>query len=195
MIATSAATTIAGIDVLEARLMAAWMDYVSRSTQPGVVEFLDRLNVDCRTSMLDVTWGAGQLGLIAANRGARVTSVDIATNSILATRPRVAAGGSGARLETGDAAALPYANATFDVVTSICGAMFAPRHELVAAELLRVCRSGGRIAMGNWTTEGCIGKMFSHNRAVLRGSDIRAGALGDDASCASALPEVHRICY
>jgi SAM-dependent methyltransferase len=160
MIATSAAARTADIDALEARLIAAWIDYVSRSVQPGVIDFLNRLSIDRETSLLDVTFGPGQLGLIAARRGARVTSVDIATNSILAESRHSVAEGPDARVARGDAAALAYANGTFDVVTSVYGAMFAPRRELMATELLRVCRSNGRIAMGNWTAEGFVGKMF-----------------------------------
>ena len=75
-------------------------------------------------------------------------------------RGRAAAEGLDARFDEGDAEALPYPDASFDVVASIYGAMFAPRPERVAAELVRVCRPGGRIAMGNWTKEGFIGKMF-----------------------------------
>ena len=107
-----------------------------------------------------VACGSGQLGLIAARRGARVTGVDIATNSILAARGRAASERLDARFDEGDAEALPYPDASFDVVASIYGAMFAPRPEPVAAELLRVRRPGGTIAMANWTKEGFIGRMF-----------------------------------
>jgi SAM-dependent methyltransferase len=62
--------------------------------------------------------------------------------------------------EEGDAEALPYENATFDAVVSLIGAMFAPRPELVAGELIRVCRPGGIIAMANWTGPGFVGQMF-----------------------------------
>ena len=68
--------------------------------------------------------------------------------------------GSTRAFDEGDAEALPYADASFDVVATIFGAMFAPRPELVAAELVRVCRPGGTIAMANWTKEGFIGQMF-----------------------------------
>jgi SAM-dependent methyltransferase len=152
------------IDALKTRLKATWMDgnydHFSRFMESSAVEFLDRLGIQAGASLLDVACGSGQLGLIAARRGARVTGVDIATNSILAARGRAASEGLEARFDEGDAEALPYADASFDVVASIYGAMFAPRPERVAAELLRVCRPGGRIAMGNWTSEGFIGKMF-----------------------------------
>jgi SAM-dependent methyltransferase len=64
------------------------------------------------------------------------------------------------RFDEGDAEALPFADASFDVVISLIGAMFAPRPELVAAELARVCRPGGRLYMANWTPSGMVGMMF-----------------------------------
>lgn len=165
----AAPTTIANlvnadIDALKTRLKATWMDgnydYFSRFMKASAVEFLDRLGVDPGTSLLDVACGSGQLALIAASMGANVSGVDIATNAILAARARAAAEGYNIRFDEGDAEALPYKAASFDVVASLFGAMFAPRPELVATELLRVCRPGGRIAMGNWTREGFIGQMF-----------------------------------
>jgi SAM-dependent methyltransferase len=157
-------TDIDAIDALKVRLKATWMDgnydYFSRYMEASAVEFLDRLGVDAGTSLLDVACGSGQLALVAARRGAKVSGVDIATNAILAARGRAAAEGLDVRFDEGDAEALPYKAGSFDVVASLFGAMFAPRPELVAAELLRVCRPGGRIAMGNWTREGFIGQMF-----------------------------------
>src|SRR5512144_1056381 len=160
---TETAATI-DIDALKTRLKATWMDgnydYFSRYMESSAAQFLDRLAVPPGAWLLDVACGSGQLGLIAARRGARVTGVDIATNSILAARGRAASEGLDARFDEGDAEALPYPDASFDVVATIYGAMFAPRPERVAAELLRVCRPGGTIAMGNWTKEGFIGQMF-----------------------------------
>jgi ubiquinone/menaquinone biosynthesis C-methylase UbiE len=167
MIATP--TTIANlantdIDALKTRLKATWTDgnydHFSRYMETSAVEFLDRLGVDPGTSLLDVACGSGQLALIASRRGANVSGVDIATNAILAARARATAEGLDVRFDEGDAEALPYETASFDVVATIFGAMFAPRPELVATELLRVCRPGGRIAMANWTREGFIGQMF-----------------------------------
>jgi SAM-dependent methyltransferase len=129
--------------------------------ESSAVEFLDRLDVRAGATLLDVATGSGQLALIAARRGAQATGVDIATNSIAAARVRATSVGLEARFDDGDAEALPYPDACFDVVTSIFGAMFAPRPDRVAAELLRVCRPGGTIAMANWTKEGFIGQMFA----------------------------------
>src|SRR5262249_15980275 len=159
-----ASGTTVDIDALKARLKATWMDgnydYFSRFMESSASEFLDRVGVEPGTALLDVACGSGQLALVAARRGARATGVGIATDSIAAARGGATGEGIDARFDEGDAEALPYADATFDVVASIFGAMFAPRPELVASELLRVCRPGGRIAMANWTKEGFVGQMF-----------------------------------
>ena len=161
---TVTTTTIEDIGALKARLKATWMagnyDYFSRFMERSAVEFADRVGVRKSDEWLDVACGSGQLALVAARRGARVTGVDIATNSIEAASGRATAEGLDARFEEGDAEALPYVDASFDIVATIFGAMFAPRPELVASEMLRVCRPGGTIAMANWTKEGFVGKMF-----------------------------------
>jgi SAM-dependent methyltransferase len=159
----------ADIEQLKTRLKAMWMDgnydYFSRFMESSAVEFLSRLGVRKGATLLDVACGSGQLGLIAARRGASVTGIDIASNLVEAARARAAAEGLDARFDEGDAEALPYPDASFDVVASIYGAMFAPRPERVAAEMRRVCRPGGTIAMGNWTRDGFVGQMF---KAVSR---------------------------
>jgi SAM-dependent methyltransferase len=161
---TPTTATTADIGTLKARLKATWMagnyDYFSRFIETSAVEFADRIGVDPGDRLLDVACGSGHLALVAARRGAEVTGVDIATNSIDAARGRAASEGLAARFDEGDAEALPYTDCRFDIVATIFGAMFAPRPELVAREMLRVCRPGGKIAMANWTKEGFIGKMF-----------------------------------
>jgi SAM-dependent methyltransferase len=149
---------------LKTRLKATWMDgnydYFSRFMESSAVEFLDRLHIRPGTSMLDVACGSGQLALVAARRGIKARGIDIATNAILAAKGRALSEGLDTCFDEGDAEALPYRTASFDIVASLFGAMFAPRPELVTSELLRVCRPGGTIAMGNWTREGFIGQMF-----------------------------------
>ena len=161
---TVAATTTPEIAALKTRLKQTWMDgnydYFSRFMESSASEFLDRLGVPAGARLLDVACGSGQVAIVAARRGAKVTGVDIATNSIAAARGRAAAEKLDARFDEGDAEELPYPDAAFDVVTTMFGAMFAPRPELVASEFLRVCRRGGMIAMANWTKEGFIGQMF-----------------------------------
>ena len=149
---------------LKTRLKATWMagDYghFAQYLEPGALEFFSRLHVQAGTRMLDVACGAGQIAIPAARAGARVTGVDIATNSIEQARARARAEGLDARFDEGDAEMLPYEDASFDLVVSLIGAMFAPRPERVAAELVRVCRPGGQIVMANWSPEGFVGQLF-----------------------------------
>jgi len=151
-------------DLLKARLKATWMtgdyDLFSRFMEKDAELFFRRLDVAPGTKLLDVGCGAGQLALIAARAGAEVSGCDIATNWLEKARSRAAAEGLKISFEEGDAESLPYDDAQFDVVSSLIGAMFAPRPELVARELIRVCRPGGTIAMANWTPRGFAGQMF-----------------------------------
>lgn len=152
------------MSALKARLKATWMagDYghFARYLEAGAMDFFPALGVGPGTRVLDVACGAGQLALPAARVGAAVTGVDIASNLIDQARARARAEGLAIRFDEGDAEELPYDDAAFDVVFSLIGAMFAPRPERVAAELIRVCRPGGRIVMGNWTPGGFVGQMF-----------------------------------
>lgn len=152
------------MEALKARLKTTWMsgDYAhfAQYLEPGAIDFLKRLQVEPGTEMLDVGCGAGQIAVPAARAGALVTGVDIASNLIAKARERAAAEGVDVRFDEGDAEMLPYPDASFDLVVSLIGAMFAPRPDMVAAELLRVCRHGRRIAMANWTPEGHVGQMF-----------------------------------
>jgi SAM-dependent methyltransferase len=151
-------------DQLKSRLKTTWMtgdyDTFSRYMQKDAQVFYRRLGLPSGTRLLDVGCGAGQLALIAARDGARVTGCDIAVNWVDLARQRAAVEGLQVAFEEGDAEALPYADGSFDAVVSLIGAMFAPRPELVAAEMTRVCRPGGMIAMANWTPGGFVGQMF-----------------------------------
>ncbi len=152
------------MEALKSRLKATWMsgDYGHFATylEAGAMEFLSRIRIEPGARILDVACGAGQTAIPMARAGAKVTGVDIATNLIEQARARVQAENLDARFEEGDAEMLPYPDGSFDIVLSLIGAMFAPRPELVAAELKRVCRPGGRIIMANWTPTGFVGQMF-----------------------------------
>src|SRR5436190_10103847 len=136
---------------LKSRLKTTWMtgdyDLFSRFMQKDAELFFQRLGVKPGSRLLDVGCGAGQLSLIAARSGAKVTGCDIATNWLENARARAASEGLEITFEEGDAEALPYDDDQFDVVVSLVGAMFAARPDLVAAELTRVCKPGGMIAM------------------------------------------------
>ena len=159
------------MEALKARLKATWMsgDYGHFATylEAGALDFLSRIKVEPGARILDVACGAGQTAIPMSRLGAKVTGVDIATNLIEQARARAQAEGLDARFEEGDAEMLPFADGSFDIVISLIGAMFAPRPELVAAELKRVCRPGGKIIMGNWTPAGFVGQMFKiHGKHV-----------------------------
>jgi SAM-dependent methyltransferase len=111
--------------------------------------------------VLDVATGTGNAAIPAAAIGARVTGIDIAPGLIETARTRAAQAGVTIDFAEGDAEDLPYADASFDVVTSTLGVQFAPHHEQAAAELARVLRPGGRMALCNWTPQGYIGRFFA----------------------------------
>src|SRR5215207_8993998 len=159
------------MQVLKARLKVTWMsgDYghFAKYLEAGALEFLSGINIEPGARVLDVACGAGQTAIPMSRAGAKVTGIDIATNLIEQARARAQAENLDARFEEGDAEMLPYPDGSFDLVISLIGAMFAPRPELVAAELKRVCRPGGKIIMGNWTPSGFVGQMFkAHGKYV-----------------------------
>ena len=175
------------LDQLKARLKTTWMagdyDAFSRFMEKDAVRFYLRLGLPAGARVLDVGCGAGQLALIAARNGAQVTACDIATNWLEKGRERAAAEGLQVVFEEGDAESLPYKDAQFDAVVSRIGAMFAPRPELVAAELTRVCRPGGIIAMANWTPGGFVGQMFKTIARHIAPSGMPSPTLwGDEAT-------------
>lgn len=172
---------------LKARLKATWMtgdyDIFSRYMETDAHLFFRRIGIEAGDRVLDVACGSGQLALIAAREGAQVTGCDIATNWVERARARAKAEGLNAIFDEGDAEALPYADASFDVVESLVGAMFAPRPELVAAELARVCRPGGKIAMANWTPRGFVGQMFKTIAKYIAPNGMPSPVLwGDEAT-------------
>lgn len=164
-------TSIPDIDALKSRLKSMWMagDYghFAQYLEPGALEFLDGMGIRSGDQVLDVACGAGQLSLPATRLGASVVGIDIATNLIEQANTRAQAEGLKIRFEEGDAEALGFADDSFDVVFSLIGAMFAPRPTQVASELLRVCRQGGRVVMGNWTPGGFLGQMFKINSGYV----------------------------
>lgn len=153
-----------GFGELKQRLRAMWMagDFgeIAKLNSQGAEDFIERLHLKPGTKLLDVACGTGNQSIPAARAGAEVIGLDIATNLLEQARQRAAAERLKIEFIEGDAEKLPYEAARFDVVVSMFGAMFAPRPEVVASELLRVCRPGGLIAMGNWTPNGFVGQMF-----------------------------------
>ncbi len=118
--------------------------------------------VDLRSGdkVLDVATGSGNTAISAARRFCEVRGMDLAPESIEHARKRAEAEGMNITFEVGDAEDLSYPDASFDVVLSTLGVMFCPDQEKAAGELLRVCRSGGKIGLANWTPDSFIGNML-----------------------------------
>ena len=152
------------METLKGKLRGMWIagDFgeIAKSIEHGAAEFVERLDLKPGMKVLDVATGTGNLAIPAAKTGAEVTGIDIAPNLIDQAIARAAGEGVEAIFEVGDAEALPYGDGSFDVVMTMFGAMFAPRPDVTAAELKRVTKSGGVIAMANWTPEAFTGQMF-----------------------------------
>lgn len=130
--------------------------------QVGVGERLVRsLKVRAGEQVLDVAAGAGNTSLAAARRFADVIATDYVPDLLGHADERAAAEGLPLQTAVADVQNLPYDDASFDVVTSTFGAMFAPDQNKAATEMLRVLRPGGRLGMANWTPDGMIGEMFA----------------------------------
>ena len=152
------------IDQIKASMRSTWMagDFgvVAKTISGAAEKFIERLSLTSGIRVLDVACGTGNLAIPASRAGCIVTGVDIAPNLIEQARERAAAEGITATFDEGDAEKLPYADASFDVVVTMFGAMFAPRPELVASELARVLKPGGKLAMANWNPASFTGSMF-----------------------------------
>jgi ubiquinone/menaquinone biosynthesis C-methylase UbiE len=157
-------SAVPNLQVIKAKQKATWesgdFGKVAEIIQPAAEEFIGRLPLRPGMRVLDVACGSGNLAIETARRGYATQGVDIAVNLLDQARHRATAEGLDIDFVEGDAETLPYPDEAFDAVVSMFGAMFAPRPSVVVAELLRVTRPGGFVAMANWTPEGFIGKMF-----------------------------------
>ena len=160
---TSAPATI-DLATIKGRQQVAWSsgDYaVVGNTLQIVGETLCEA-VDLRSNqrVLDVAAGSGNASLAAARRFADVVSTDYVRALLERGRERAEADRLTVRFQEADAEALPFADASFDVVLSTFGVMFTPNQEQAASELMRVCRPGGKIGLANWTPDSFIGRLF-----------------------------------
>jgi SAM-dependent methyltransferase len=150
---------------IKTRQKAVWesgdFGQVAKYIETVAEEFMGQIELEPGMKVLDAACGTGNLAVIAARRGCATSGMDIASNLIAQARERSWHESLPINFLEGDAEALPYPDASFDVVVSMFGVMFAPRPEAVVSELRRVTRPGGLIALANWTPEGFIGKMFT----------------------------------
>jgi ubiquinone/menaquinone biosynthesis C-methylase UbiE len=149
---------------LKARQHSAWAagDYaVGGSTLQIVSEQMcEALDLRAGQRVLDIAAGNGNASLAAARRWCEVTSTDFVPALLARGQARAAAEGFNILFQEADAEALPFADASFDVVVSTYGVMFTPDQEKAAAEMMRVCRLAGKIGLANWTPQGFVGQMF-----------------------------------
>jgi SAM-dependent methyltransferase len=157
--------TMADPDAFRERTRAVWAagdwDRFSRLVAPVGETVLERCELTRGMELLDVGTGSGgTVSIPAALRGAKVVGADITPELLEHARRRAAAAGVEVEWVEADAQDLPFGDASFDRVISTFGAMFAPDHRRAAAELVRVCRPGGRILMATWLNDGFAGELF-----------------------------------
>lgn len=164
MTAPTASPVPTTLEPLKARQQAMWAsgDYAQIGSRLQIVGETLGEAADLRAGerVLDVAAGNGNAALAAARRYCDVTATDYVPELLERAARRAQADGLSLRTLTADAEALPFPAASFDVALSVFGVMFAPDQERAAAELLRVVRPGGRIALASWTPEGFLGELF-----------------------------------
>jgi ubiquinone/menaquinone biosynthesis C-methylase UbiE len=164
-------STIPNLDGVKAKQKATWesgdFGQIARTIENVAEEFMARQILRPGAQVLDVACGTGNLAVVAARHGCTVWGIDIARNLVCQARVRAAQESLRINFMEADAEALPFDGHQFDLAVSMFGVMFAPRPGVAAAELRRVTKPGGRIALANWTAEGFIGKMFNVFKAHL----------------------------
>ncbi len=149
---------------LKTRQQGAWSsgDYAVIGTTLQIVgeSLCEAMDLRSGAKVLDVAAGNGNATLAAARRWCDVTSTDYVQSLLDRGQARAKAEGLNVSFQTADAEALPFADATFDAVVSTFGVMFTPDQDKAAGELLRVCKTGGKIGLANWTPDSFIGQVF-----------------------------------
>jgi len=133
---------------------------VAKYILPASAETLNALHVTEGDRLLDIACGTGNLAIPAAQRGVQVTGLDITPELLEVARSRAADAEVKIEFIEGDAEDLPFDDDSFPIISSVFGVIFAPRSAVVAGEMVRVCKPGGRFALTAWTPEGMNGKLF-----------------------------------
>jgi ubiquinone/menaquinone biosynthesis C-methylase UbiE len=162
--ATAAVQPAPDFEALKTRQHGAWSsgDYAVVGTTLQIVgeELCEALDLRGGQRVLDVAAGNGNATLAAARRWCNVVSTDYVGALLERGRVRANADGLSVEFREADAEALPFDDASFDAVLSTYGVMFTPNQDRAAAELIRVCKHGGKIGLANWTPDGFIGQLF-----------------------------------
>jgi SAM-dependent methyltransferase len=157
-------TSTPDLDAVKQRQQQTWAsgDYSAIASRIVLVaeHLCDTADLRAGWHVLDVATGSGNAAIAAARHGCTVVGIDYVPSLLDRARERAEAEGVWLALLEGDAESLPFADRTFDAVTSVFGSMFAPDHAQAASEMLRVCRPGGTIALASWTPDGLIGELF-----------------------------------
>ena len=191
-------TAPAGPDLaaIKARQQGAWSsgDYAVVGTTLQIVgeELCEALDLRSGQKVLDVAAGNGNVALAAARRWCEVVASDYVPALLDRARERAAAERLSIDFREADAEALPFADGSFDAVVSSFGVMFTPDQDRAAAELVRVCRRGGKIGLANWTPEGFIGQLFKTiGKHVPPPAGARSPALWGTRARLAGLFEAH----
>jgi SAM-dependent methyltransferase len=162
---------IPNLPAIKAKQKATWesgdFGQIALTIENVAEEFMDRQSLRAGLRVLDAACGTGNLAIIAARHGCVVSGIDIAANLLVQAHSRARQAGLSIHFKEADAEELPFADDNLDLAVSMFGVMFAPQPAAVTSELARVTKSGGRIALANWTAEGFVGKMFKVFKAVL----------------------------
>jgi ubiquinone/menaquinone biosynthesis C-methylase UbiE len=152
------------LDGIKSKQQKTWSsgDYgaVAALIHPISESLVQAADLSAGSRVLDVATGSGNVAIAAARCLCSVTGIDYVPELLARGRERAATERLPVEFAEGDAEALAFPDGTFDAVFSVMGAMFAPDQERTAAELVRVCRPGGTIALANWTPDGFVGEMF-----------------------------------
>jgi SAM-dependent methyltransferase len=156
--------TLVDLAAVKTKQQAAWSsgDYAIIGATLQIIgeDLCEAMDLRSGHKVLDVAAGNGNVTLAAARRWCDVTSTDYVPALLAKGRERAQAEGWTIDFKEADAEALPFANESFDAIVSTLGVMFTANHDTAAAEMLRVCRRGGKIGMANWTPEGFVGQLF-----------------------------------
>jgi ubiquinone/menaquinone biosynthesis C-methylase UbiE len=156
--------TTPDLEAVKRRQQQVWGSGDYAAVASRIILIAERLveaaDLQAGSTVLDVATGSGNSALAAARCGCEVTGIDYVPELLERGRVRAAAEGLPVEFIEGDAENLPFPDSSFDAVVSCLGVMFTPNQERAAAELLRVCRPGGTIALANWTPTGFVGEIF-----------------------------------